>query len=134
MDVVHIVYDELMDYFTTLPSKTDYLFYRPVPNRKTGKITYKKLGDFKRAWLSILSKNNITNCRWHDLRHHSLTELFNNPEFTVRHAMVIGGWKQRSTIEIYHNIDAKRTATELNKLLLKKPEAKNQKDNTTEND
>ncbi len=118
--VVHVIYDDVLDHFQNLPPESKYLFYYPVVRKSTGKISYRKLGDFKKAWKAVLKENNIKDLKWHDLRHHSLTELFNNPSFTVRHAMLIGGWKQRSTIEIYHNIDGKKTAMELNELLLPK--------------
>ena len=78
--------EEMVSYFEKIPSKCPYLFYRET---KSG---YKPLGDFRKAWHSCLKRAGIKDCRVHDLRHISATDLYTAGN-SERMIMDIAGWK-----------------------------------------
>jgi hypothetical protein len=113
----HVIYPELMEYFTDRPAGCPWLFYRHVKETDI----YLPIGDIKRAWATIKRTAGVTNLRWHDLRHQAATWLANQPGIKTHHIMVIGGWKTRQMLEVYHNLEHEATASEALDLLTASP-------------
>jgi len=113
----HVIYPELMQYFTDRPQGCPWLFYRYVKETDS----YKPIGDIKKAWSAIKSKAKVSNLRWHDLRHQAATWLASQPGIKTHHIMVIGGWKTRQMLEVYHNLEHEATASEALDLLTAPP-------------
>ena len=101
--VIHLIHDDLKEYFRSLPPECPWLFYRPSEQ------AYEQIGDFRRAWKRIKQDAKIGDLRWHDLRHHALTWLIENG-VSIQGAMAIGGWKTLQMIEVYHNVRHERAA------------------------
>lgn len=115
----HIIHDDTYEYFCNLPPDCPWLFYRQVGEE------YRPIGKFQRALDAAFVAANIPKgeLRWHDLRHTAATWLADQPGIKTQHIMAIGGWKTRSMLEVYHNIEHDTTAGEaLDMLIPKKQE------------
>jgi integrase len=91
---------EMVDYFRGLPPDTEWLFYRRDHRGRAW-----PLGCFKRSWNRCLGLAGLAGrVRFHDLRHHSATNLVNNgtPERVV---MQVAGWRTNMLRHYYHRTD-----------------------------
>lgn len=86
---------DMTEYFRSIPSGCDYVFYRKVSEG------YRSLGDFKISWRNALRKAGIEDFRFHDLRHISATRLVDagTPERIVRE---IANWQTDMLNRYYH--------------------------------
>lgn len=108
---------DMAGYFKNLPKSQRFLF-----SRNGG-----PLGNIAKAWQRCMTAAGITGLRWHDLRHHACTWLANSVGLQTHHLMVIGGWKRREMIEVYHNVQADKTAQDVSGLLTTFFDAQNKK-------
>ncbi len=92
----------MADYFRTLPSDTDFVFYR-----RDADGMCRPLGDFKRAWRRCLEIAELTHLRFHDLRHVSATDMLDRgtPVMTV---CTVAGWTTPAMLQRYYGRSEKR--------------------------
>ena len=64
---------DMLPYFRSIPSESEYLFYRRVGDR------YFSLGDFKKAWQRVKRLAGIEDFHFHDLRHMSMFHRISRP-------------------------------------------------------
>ena len=92
----------LTNYFRSLPpaDKCPWIFFRYI--KKHDK--YMPLGDFDRAMRRCLNLAGLKDAHFHDLRHHSSSELINagTPE---RVLCQIAGWKSGNMLRTYYHRD-----------------------------
>jgi len=77
---------DMASYFQTLPKETEYLFYRAVEEKKTGKVQYFGLGSFHSAWYRCLKLAGLTGLHFHDTRHMAATSLIDNGTLENKYA------------------------------------------------
>lgn len=112
----HIISEEIRPFILSIPADCPWLFPVLTYNDKGEVIGWRQLGDFKKAWATVKRDAKITNLRWHDLRHQAAGWL-DAQGLSTRHIMVLGGWKTRRMVEVYHNIEHGKTADEAAELL-----------------
>lgn len=83
---VKLIPPDMLEYFRTLPSETEHLFYRQ------DKKGYHPLGCFKTAWRRALKIAAINGFVFHSLRHCAVTSLRNagTPDHIIHE---LAGWK-----------------------------------------
>lgn len=87
---------EQVAYFRSIPAECPWLFYKLRAGR------YCSVGDFKKAWRSVLAEAGIEDFRFHDTRHIAATNLVDagTPERVV---MAVAGWKTNMLSTYYKN-------------------------------
>jgi integrase len=72
------------------------------------------IGSWKKAWGKLTAKAGLPGLRFHDLRHHAITELLTNPSISVQTTKSIAGHVSQRMVERYAHIrlEAKRSALE----------------------
>lgn len=93
---------DMLEYFRSIPSESEYLFYRQDWRGK-----YHGLGDFKNAWRRCLKIAGLEHLTFHSTRHISATTLVDNgtPEQVV---MTVAGWST-PMLRTYYNRQPKKT-------------------------
>ena len=72
------------------------------------------IGSWKKAWGKLTAKAGLAGLRFHDLRHHAITELLTNPAVSVQTTKSIAGHVSQRMIDRYAHIGlaAKQSALE----------------------
>ena len=72
------------------------------------------IGSWKKAWRKLTEKAGLSGLRFHDLRHHAITELLTNPNISIQTTKSIAGHVSQRMVDRYAHIrlDAKRNALE----------------------
>lgn len=102
-----------------------YVFasFKPVQTFEDKKLTGMRItgfdpatpiGSWKKAWSKLTEKAGISGLRFHDLRHHAITELLTNPGIRVQTTKSIAGHVSQRMVDRYAHIrlEAKRSALE----------------------
>jgi len=87
---------------------------KPVGSRITGFNTTVPIGSWRKAWGKLTAKAGLSGLRFHDLRHHAITELLTNPNVSVQTTKSIAGHVSQKMVDRYAHIqlEAKRSALE----------------------
>ena len=72
------------------------------------------IGSWKKAWRKLTKEAGLSGLRFHDLRHHAITELLTNPNISIQTTKSIAGHVSQRMVDRYAHIrlDAKRKALE----------------------
>jgi integrase-like protein len=72
------------------------------------------IGSWKKAWRKLTKEAGLSGLRFHDLRHHAITELFTNPNISIQTTKSIAGHVSERMVDRYAHIrlEAKRKAVE----------------------
>jgi len=89
--------DNLLGYFKSLPADCKWLFPRLYENGK-----FKKMNDFRKHFINLLSKVNIENFHWHDLKHCAITSMI-RMGMTTRQIKDLGINFNDRIIDIYYH-------------------------------
>jgi integrase len=100
---------DMIEYFSTLPSEADYLFFWPKPQPRKNKSKPASdrrsygtpLGNVYRSWRWCLKEANIKDFRFHDTRHGAATDLV-NAGVAERVVSAVAGWKTNMLSTYYH--------------------------------
>ncbi len=97
--------------------------FRPVQTFENKKLTGIRItafdpttpiGSWKKAWGKLTAKAGLSGLRFHDLRHHAITELLTNPAVSVQTTKSIAGHVSQRMVDRYAHIGlaAKQSALE----------------------
>lgn len=88
----------------------------------TGFDPTKPIQSWRTAWRNLTRKANLPGLRFHDLRHHAITKMAEDPNVSDQIVMAISGHVSREMLEHYSHVrmEAKRNAVAA---LERKPEA-----------
>jgi len=72
------------------------------------------IGSWKKAWRKLTKEAGLSGLRFHDLRHHAITELLTDPNISIQTTKSIAGHVSQRMVDRYAHIrlDAKRKALE----------------------
>jgi integrase len=72
------------------------------------------IGSWKKAWRKLTKDAGLSGLRFHDLRHHAITELLTNPNISIQTTKSIAGHVSQRMVDRYAHIrlEAKRNALE----------------------
>jgi len=100
--------------FATLRPEQVFENKKLVGMRITGFDPSTPIGSWEKAWGKLTAKAGLSGLRFHDLRHHAITELLTNPAVSVQTTKSIAGHVSQRMIDRYAHIGlaAKQSALE----------------------
>ena len=98
--------------FATFKPVVTFEGSKATGSRVTGFDPTTPIGSWKKAWGKLTAKAGLSGLRFHDLRHHCITELLTSPGVSVQTAKSIAGHVSQRMIDRYSHIrlEAKRIA------------------------
>jgi len=100
---------EQVDQLPTLPPDCPYLF--PYVHESG----WRKMGDFKNHWKSVLAAAEIDDFHWHDMKHHAITAMLDDG-YSERDIKNLGIQYAPAMIDRYYKLDANKVLQKFKKM------------------